>query len=87
MNTLNREEARQDLIARLRRIEGQARGVQRMIEEGRDCKQVLAQLTAMRNATAQASLFLARTYAAQCLADAETPDIDALIALFDQAVS
>ncbi len=85
---LNREEVKKDLIARLRRIEGQARGVQRMIEEGRDCTQVMAQLNAMRQATYQTGLVLARSYAAQCLSgDTGTADIDALIALFSQATS
>src|SRR5690606_20137312 len=34
----------QDFIDRLKRIEGQARGIQRMIEEGRECQQVLHQV-------------------------------------------
>ncbi len=39
-----------ELLKALRRIEGQARGVQRMIEEGRDCAEVVQQMAAMRNA-------------------------------------
>ena len=44
-------EVKRSLINRLRRIEGQARGIQRMLEEDRDCQEVLAQLVAMREAT------------------------------------
>ena len=84
MDPLNQDEVTKELIARLRRIEGQARGVQRMIEEGRDCKQIMAQLTAIRGATYQTGVVLARSYAAQCLAESDTVDIDALIALFGQ---
>jgi len=40
----------EDLIRRMRRIEGQARGIQRMLEEGDDCEQVLIQLGAMKAA-------------------------------------
>lgn len=40
----------EDLMRRLKRIEGQARGVQRMLEEGQDCAQVLIQLGAMKAA-------------------------------------
>ncbi|MGE5591839.1 MAG: metal-sensitive transcriptional regulator [Bacillota bacterium] len=43
-------EIKRSLINRLRRIEGQARGVQRMLEEERDCMEVLSQLVAMREA-------------------------------------
>ena len=43
-------ELRADLTARLRRIEGQVRGVQRMIEDGRACAEVLPQLRSVINA-------------------------------------
>ena len=81
------EQVTKELVARLRRIEGQARGIQRMIEEGRDCQQILNQLTAMRRATYQTGLLLVRSHAAQCLLDAETADVDALVALISQAAS
>lgn len=44
------EESQRDVLARLSRIEGQARGVRRMIEEGRGCMDVVRQLAAMRAA-------------------------------------
>ncbi len=53
-----------DLTARLRRIEGQVRGVQRMIDEDRDCPDVLQQMAAIRSAIHQASLLLTRAYLA-----------------------
>lgn len=40
----------EDLMRRLKRIEGQARGVQRMLDEGEDCEQILIQLGAMKAA-------------------------------------
>jgi DNA-binding FrmR family transcriptional regulator len=40
----------QDITGRLRRIEGQARGIQKMLEEGRDCEEMLTQTMAMRSA-------------------------------------
>lgn len=39
-----------DLTQRLSRIEGQARGLQRMLAEGRPCEDILTQLSAMRAA-------------------------------------
>ena len=57
----------QDLQHRLSRVEGQARGVQRMLDEGRNCQEVLQQLTAIRSAAHQASLILVRNHALECL--------------------
>jgi len=63
------EREKQDLVNRLKRAEGQMRGVQRMIEDERDCEAILQQLTAVRSALHGASLALARSYATQCLVD------------------
>ena len=57
-----------DLLRRVRRIEGQARGVARMIEEDRDCREVLQQLAAIRSAAHQATVALVRVYATECVA-------------------
>lgn len=43
-------EYNQDMKNRLKRIEGQVRGVLRMMEEGKDCREVITQLTASRAA-------------------------------------
>ena len=64
------EQDKATLLNRLRRAEGQMRGVQRMIEDGRDCEAILQQLTAVRSALHTASLALARAYANQCLVEA-----------------
>lgn len=60
-------ELKAELTTRLRRIEGQVRGVQRMVEEDRDCPEILQQMAAIRAAIHQASLLLARSYAAHCI--------------------
>ena len=61
--------ARNDLIKRLRKIEGQAQGIQRMLEDDRDCREVLNQLASVRAATHRTSLELMRYYAHSCLND------------------
>lgn len=40
-----------DIINRLKRLEGQVRGVIKMMEEGKDCRQVVTQLSAVRSAS------------------------------------
>ena len=68
------DEIKSELLVRLRRIEGQVRGVQRMLEENRDCPDVLQQLSAVRSALHNASLIFARSYALQCM-DSPTEDM------------
>lgn len=43
-------QARRDMIVRLARVEGQLRGIQKMIEEGAACEEVAQQLSASRKA-------------------------------------
>jgi CsoR family transcriptional regulator, copper-sensing transcriptional repressor len=64
------EPAEKEILARLRRIEGQARGVQKMILEDRDCLEILNQLASLRSAAYGASVALTEHYALQCIQDA-----------------
>ena len=65
------KEIEKELLARMRRIEGQARGVQRMISEDRDCLEILTQLASLRSAAYSASVALTEHYAVQCVRDAD----------------
>ena len=38
------------IVNRLKKIEGQTRGLQKMVEDGRDCESILVQLAAVRSA-------------------------------------
>jgi len=64
------EEAQQEMLSRLRRIEGQARGVQRMVQEERDCAEIVHQLASIRAAIQSASLFWLKRYARDCWVEA-----------------
>ncbi len=68
---LKNPQAKRNLLGRLRRIEGQVRGVQDMLEEERTYSEILQQLTAIRAAVQGASLVLLREYATDCLINAE----------------
>jgi len=50
MSVLKDEASRTDLLNRLRRAEGQLRGIQRMIEEGEECMHIAQQISAVRKA-------------------------------------
>ena len=60
-------EHKAELLKRLNRLEGQVRGVSKMVNQGRHCREIIQQLSAIRAAAHQASLLVARTYARECL--------------------
>lgn len=68
----------QDVLNRLRRAEGQLRGVQRLIEEGADCKAVITQLTASQAALHRAGLRLMAAGMRYCLADPERAESEGM---------
>lgn len=56
-----------EIKTRLRRIEGQVRGVLRLMEEGKSCKEVVAQLSAVRNASDKAIAQIVAENLQQCI--------------------
>jgi DNA-binding FrmR family transcriptional regulator len=65
------EETVNDVIKRLRRVEGQVRGVQQMLAEGRDCREVVTQMSAANKALDQAGFVLVAAGLTWCLEDPE----------------
>ena len=64
----------QNLLARLRRIEGQIRGIQRMLEEDRVCEDIVTQLMAARSSLDQVGVRLLDHHVERCLCDDESPE-------------
>lgn len=64
---IQNQEAKEKLIQRLRRVEGQVRGVEAMLDEERDCQEILQQLSAIRSAVQSASRIFLQEYATACL--------------------
>lgn len=58
---------KEQMLQRLRRIEGQLRGVQNMIQEERGCAEILQQLASIRSATQGATLVFVESYMRTCL--------------------
>ena len=67
---------RKNVLSRLRRIEGQIRGIQKMVAEEQDCEQVLIQVKAAQAALRAASGLILKNYLAECYTrgGGETPD-------------
>jgi len=85
---IRNNKTKQKLIQRLKKIEGQARGVQAMLDEERDCREIMQQFTAISSAVKAASRVFFRDYAAVCLAeiDDDTPSDPALHARREKMV-
>ena len=66
--------SKHQLINRLRRIEGQVRGVQKMVEEDRYCIDVLTQISAIEAALDKVALGLLDDHAQHCVMGAEDDD-------------
>ncbi|MCB0995758.1 MAG: metal-sensitive transcriptional regulator [Acidimicrobiales bacterium] len=60
-----------DLTKRLRRIEGQVRGIQQMLVDGRDCRDVVTQLSAANKALEQTGFVLVAAGLQWCLSHPE----------------
>lgn len=82
----------QATIKRLKRIEGQVRGIVRMLEEDRYCIDVLHQMQAVKAAFARAESEILKDHAAHCVEDAivsgdvndQRQKISELVDLFDK---
>ena len=59
-----------DILPRLRRIEGQIRGITRMVESRRYCIDIIQQLTAARKALDHVSLKIMNGHINSCVSDA-----------------
>lgn len=60
-----------DLVKRLRRIEGQLRGIQQMLIDGRECRDVVTQISAASKALDQAGFKLVSSGLTYCLNNPE----------------
>ncbi len=69
-------EAKEKLVQRLRRVEGQIRGVEAMLDEERDCQEILQQLSAIRSAVQSASRIFLQEYATACLLELDQDTLD-----------
>ena len=64
------EQEKESLIGRLKRIEGQVKGIMRMVEDGRYCPDILQQAAAVTAAMDEVSLILLRSHISGCVKEA-----------------
>lgn len=80
---LDDEEERKRIVNRLRRLEGQIRGLQTMIDSGKDCDAVLTQVMAAKSALNQVGLHIVGHAMKRCLIDEDVKTREELI---DEAI-
>ncbi|MDR7330207.1 Copper-sensing transcriptional repressor CsoR [Corynebacterium guangdongense] len=73
-------------LARLKRIEGQARGIHRMIDEDQYCIDILTQISAVNSALENVALALLEDHVTHCVRDAAGADGEELDAKLEEAM-
>lgn len=73
-------------LKRLRRIEGQVRGLQRMVEEDRYCADILTQISSVHEALRSTGRELMRNHLRHCVAEAVRSGPDAAEAAYDELI-
>jgi DNA-binding FrmR family transcriptional regulator len=63
------ERLKKNVLSRMKRIEGQVRGIQRMVDEGKECEDILVQVRAVRSALQSANKLILKRYMLRCYAE------------------
>ena len=82
--------SKDDYLKRLRRIEGQARGLQRMVEEDKYCIDILTQVSAMTKALQSVALGLLEEHLGHCVVQAAVaggPEADQKVREASEAIA
>lgn len=61
------DESKQNVINRLKRVEGQVKGIQRMIDQGKKCSDILDQVAAARTALYNTGVLILEKHARDCI--------------------
>ena len=79
---MDEKDMKKDIVVRLRRIEGQVKGIEKMIEAEACCRDVLVQVAAIRAAINKVGGLVLENYAKSCMlkdGNAEDEDIEKLV--------
>lgn len=76
----NKSKLKKDISLRLRKIEGQVKGIQKMVDSGSCCKDILVQIAAVRAAINKVGGLMLEDYALNCMnLDEEDENVKQLI--------
>ena len=85
------QKVKDDTILRLKRIEGQVKGLMKMVDEGEYCIDLINQVNAVRRALEQIALIIMKRHVESCVADAirskkGTEKVEELISTIDRFI-
>jgi len=69
-NEMGNADPKHDVIVRLKRIEGQVKGIQKMVEEDKNCIDILTQVAAVRAAINRVGAIILEHHSKTCIEDA-----------------
>lgn len=75
------------LLSRLARVEGQIRGIARMVEDDRYCVDILTQISAVNSSMQKIGLLLLEDHIRGCVIGAEGDDLDAKLDELNAAIA
>ena len=82
-----KEEMQRNVFSRLRKIEGQIRGLQGMVSSGQDCEQILTQLRAAQSALKSVTGVVLKSYLTKCYAElGENPNPEEMYRKLEKTV-
>lgn len=70
----NKKNVKSSIINRLKRIEGQVKGIQRMVDEDKCCEDIMIQISAIRSAINKVGGIILDTYIKDCLIESLKKD-------------
>ncbi|MFA9398949.1 MAG: metal-sensitive transcriptional regulator [Clostridiaceae bacterium] len=73
---MEREEVKKKLDSRLRRIEGQVKGIEKMVDSECGCRDVLVQIAAVRAALNKVGSMILQNYAKDCFVSISDEEVD-----------
>jgi CsoR family transcriptional regulator, copper-sensing transcriptional repressor len=83
-----KEEMQRNILSRLRKIEGQIRGLQGMVSDGKECEQILTQMRAAQSALKSVAGLVLKSYLTRCVSElGDHPNPDEMYRKLEKTVS
>ena len=83
-----KEQIQRHILARLKKIEGQMRGLQGMVADGRDCEQIMTQVRAAQSALNAVARLILQCYLLKCFSEVgEKPSPEQVMQKLDKLVT
>lgn len=78
---MERSEFRKDILSRLKTIKGHIQGIEKMVEEGKPCDDILLQISAIKSSVEKVGMIIIEDHSKECLIkdNLSADEVDAII--------